>query len=182
MSLYMNLTLYWLLYQVLKLFLDFRNLLCKSIWRKISWSLPIIYDNQLFLSVLVVKILASNRTVLSKLQYFPSKSISCCMVCIHQYNLWVKCYCQSPGNDKTNSKDNMAYQKASGIKVPKIYWNLTRKAVLTMEWIDGIKLTDENRLREACLNRKKLIHEVKLPRSWWALFILVLITWVYVFH
>ncbi|XP_075506081.1 uncharacterized protein LOC142543011 [Primulina tabacum] len=62
-------------------------------------------------------------------------------------------------NDKTNSKDSTAYQKASGIKVPKIYWNLTRKAVLTMEWIDGIKLTDENRLSEACLNRKQLIHE-----------------------
>ncbi|KZV23955.1 hypothetical protein F511_26657, partial [Dorcoceras hygrometricum] len=62
-------------------------------------------------------------------------------------------------NDKTNPKDNMAYQKESGIKVPKIYWNLTRKAVLTMEWVDGIKLTDENRLREACLDRNKLIHE-----------------------
>lgn len=46
------------------------------------------------------------------------------------------------------------------IKVPKIYWNLTRKAVLTMEWIDGIKLTDERGLREACLNRKELIDQV----------------------
>ncbi|GAV77840.1 ABC1 domain-containing protein [Cephalotus follicularis] len=43
------------------------------------------------------------------------------------------------------------------IKIPKIYWNLTRKAVLTMEWIDGIKLTDEARLKEACLNRRELI-------------------------
>ncbi|KAI5673088.1 hypothetical protein M9H77_13452 [Catharanthus roseus] len=45
------------------------------------------------------------------------------------------------------------------IKVPKIYWSLTRKAVLTMEWIDGIKLTDEDRLKKACLNRKELIHQ-----------------------
>lgn len=45
----------------------------------------------------------------------------------------------------------------NGIKVPKIYWNLTRKEVLTMEWIDGIKLTDESRLNKANLNRKKLI-------------------------
>ncbi|KAL2504478.1 Protein kinase superfamily protein [Abeliophyllum distichum] len=59
-------------------------------------------------------------------------------------------------NEERNSKDN---NKANGIKVPKIYWNLTRKAVLTMEWIDGIKLTDENRLRDACLNRKQLIDE-----------------------
>ncbi|CAI9759544.1 unnamed protein product [Fraxinus pennsylvanica] len=63
-------------------------------------------------------------------------------------------------NDERNSKDNtISFAKASGIKIPKIYWNLTRKAVLTMEWIDGIKLTDENRLREARLNRKKLIDE-----------------------
>ncbi|XP_073144094.1 uncharacterized protein [Henckelia pumila] len=68
-------------------------------------------------------------------------------------------YACHPSNGKINPKDNTAYQTASGIKVPKIYWNLTCKDVLTMEWIDGIKLTDENRLREACLNRKKLIHE-----------------------
>ncbi|KAI3453983.1 hypothetical protein Pfo_010646 [Paulownia fortunei] len=64
------------------------------------------------------------------------------------------------GNEKTYSKDTtVAHQQVIGIKVPKIYWNLTRKAVLTMEWIDGIKLTDKSRLREACLNRKQLIDE-----------------------
>ncbi|KAL3844054.1 hypothetical protein ACJIZ3_001457 [Penstemon smallii] len=63
-------------------------------------------------------------------------------------------------NERTNAKnDAAAISKASGIKVPKIYWNLTRKAVLTMEWIDGIKLTDEIRLREASLHRKQLIDE-----------------------
>ncbi|XP_078162732.1 protein kinase superfamily protein isoform X3 [Carex rostrata] len=45
------------------------------------------------------------------------------------------------------------------IKVPKIYWNYTRKAVLTMEWIDGIKLTDADRISKAHLNRKELIDE-----------------------
>ncbi|KAJ6834206.1 uncharacterized protein M6B38_336185 [Iris pallida] len=45
------------------------------------------------------------------------------------------------------------------VKVPKIYWNLTRKAVLTMEWIDGIKLTDAARISGAYLNRKKLIDQ-----------------------
>ncbi|KAL6530793.1 hypothetical protein OROGR_014653 [Orobanche gracilis] len=63
-------------------------------------------------------------------------------------------------NDKTYSGvETLAHQQVIGVKVPKIYWNLTRKAVLTMEWIDGIKLTDESRLREACLNRKQLIDE-----------------------
>ncbi|CAN0860404.1 Uncharacterized protein sll0005 [Linum grandiflorum] len=45
------------------------------------------------------------------------------------------------------------------VKVPKIYWNYTRKAVLTMEWIDGIKLTNEARLNEACLDRRKMIDQ-----------------------
>ncbi|GER45117.1 protein kinase superfamily protein [Striga asiatica] len=62
--------------------------------------------------------------------------------------------CQSCNGDTSG-----AHQQAIGVKVPKIYWNLTRKSVLTMEWIDGIKLTDEKRLREACLNRKQLIDE-----------------------
>lgn len=61
-----------------------------------------------------------------------------------------------PGSAAT---DNVGCQKTVGIKVPKIYWNFTRKEVLTMEWIDGIKLTDESRLRKANLNRKRLIDQ-----------------------
>ncbi|KAK4491040.1 hypothetical protein RD792_001761 [Penstemon davidsonii] len=69
-------------------------------------------------------------------------------------------YACHSSNERTNAKNNTAANsKASGIKVPKIYWNLTGKAVLTMEWIDGIKLTDEIRLREASLDRKQLIDE-----------------------
>ncbi|PIN13923.1 putative unusual protein kinase [Handroanthus impetiginosus] len=59
----------------------------------------------------------------------------------------------------TGSGSGSSQQQVHGVKVPKIYWNLTRKAVLTMEWVDGIKLTDERRLREACLNQKQLIDE-----------------------
>ncbi|KAL3818430.1 hypothetical protein ACJIZ3_004335 [Penstemon smallii] len=63
-------------------------------------------------------------------------------------------------NERTDSNNDAAtHSKATRIKVPKIYWNLTRTAVLTMEWIDGIKLTDESRLRDACLNQKQLIDE-----------------------
>lgn len=70
-------------------------------------------------------------------------------------------YCWFLGKEATNSKEmNIGHQQAIGIKIPKIYWKLTRHAVLTMEWIDGIKLTDNNRLSEANLNRKQLIDEV----------------------
>ncbi|XP_015083418.1 uncharacterized protein LOC107026842 [Solanum pennellii] len=61
-----------------------------------------------------------------------------------------------PGSAVT---DNVECQKTVGIKVPKIYWNFTRKEVLTMEWIDGIKLTDESRMRKANLNRRRLVDQ-----------------------
>uniref|UniRef100_A0A7N1A709 Protein kinase domain-containing protein n=1 Tax=Kalanchoe fedtschenkoi TaxID=63787 RepID=A0A7N1A709_KALFE len=50
-------------------------------------------------------------------------------------------------------------KKNNSVKVPKIYWKYTRKAVLTMEWVDGIKLTDEEKLGKAFLNRKELIDQ-----------------------
>ncbi|GFY96800.1 protein kinase superfamily protein [Actinidia rufa] len=66
-------------------------------------------------------------------------------------------------NDQSCSKgaagNTAVYRKENCIKVPKIYWNLTRKTVLTMEWIDGIKLTDEINLKNAFLDRKKLIDQ-----------------------
>ncbi|KAJ1288513.1 hypothetical protein BS78_02G094800 [Paspalum vaginatum] len=48
---------------------------------------------------------------------------------------------------------------STSIKAPKVYWNYTRKTVLTLEWIDGIKLTDTKRISEANLNRKRMIDE-----------------------
>lgn len=67
-------------------------------------------------------------------------------------------------NEQKSSKrkisNSVKYEKEKYVKVPKIYWKLTRKAVLTMEWIDGIKLTDEDALKKALLNRKELIDQV----------------------
>lgn len=54
----------------------------------------------------------------------------------------------------------MKSKQANCVKVPKIYWDFTRTAVLTMEWVDGIKLTDEIGLKKACLNRRELIDQV----------------------
>jgi aarF domain-containing kinase len=61
---------------------------------------------------------------------------------------------------KSTARKTRRHKEANCIKVPKIYWDLTRRAVLTMEWIDGIKLTDEIGLKTACLNRKELIDQV----------------------
>ncbi|XVE71302.1 hypothetical protein DITRI_Ditri10aG0140700 [Diplodiscus trichospermus] len=62
-------------------------------------------------------------------------------------------------NQNANDGNTIKNKSSKGIKVPKIYWDFTRKAVLTMEWVDGIKLTDEAALKKACLNRKELIDQ-----------------------
>lgn len=43
------------------------------------------------------------------------------------------------------------------IYVPKIYWNFTRRRVLTMEWINGIKLTDVQKMAQAGLDTKHMV-------------------------
>ncbi|XP_048493996.1 uncharacterized protein LOC104905999 isoform X3 [Beta vulgaris subsp. vulgaris] len=45
------------------------------------------------------------------------------------------------------------------IRVPKIYWKYTRKAVLTMEWINGIKLTNEDAIAKLQLKRMELVDQ-----------------------
>jgi predicted unusual protein kinase regulating ubiquinone biosynthesis (AarF/ABC1/UbiB family) len=43
------------------------------------------------------------------------------------------------------------------VKVPLIYWRYTSQRVITLEWIDGIKLTDIAAVKRAGLDRDKLI-------------------------
>lgn len=40
------------------------------------------------------------------------------------------------------------YGDMDNIRTPKIYWNYSARRVLTMEWIDGVKLTDDEGLSE----------------------------------
>jgi predicted unusual protein kinase regulating ubiquinone biosynthesis (AarF/ABC1/UbiB family) len=49
------------------------------------------------------------------------------------------------------------FQDDPAVKVPSIYWRYTSRNVLTLEWIDGIKLTDLEGIRRAGLDRDKLI-------------------------
>ncbi len=42
------------------------------------------------------------------------------------------------------------------VKVPKIYWDYTRRQVLTLEWIDGIKIGNYSAIEAAGLNRKQV--------------------------
>jgi len=49
------------------------------------------------------------------------------------------------------------FQDDPEVKVPKIYWRYSTKRVLTLEWIEGCKLTDIRRIQNASLNTDKLI-------------------------
>jgi len=42
------------------------------------------------------------------------------------------------------------------IKIPKVYWDLTSQKVLTMEFVDGVKLDEEERLAKMKLSRELL--------------------------
>ncbi|MBW4665056.1 MAG: AarF/ABC1/UbiB kinase family protein [Chroococcus sp. CMT-3BRIN-NPC107] len=43
------------------------------------------------------------------------------------------------------------------VKVPAIYWRYTSDRVLTLEWINGFKLTDTSRIKQAGLDQNKII-------------------------
>lgn len=45
------------------------------------------------------------------------------------------------------------------VKVPKIYWEYSSKGVLTMEWIDGIKLTDRDSLLASGFDIQHLVDQ-----------------------
>lgn len=55
---------------------------------------------------------------------------------------------------------NIKNNRTKSVKAPKIYWDYTCSTILTMEWVDGIKLTDETGLIKASLNRRELIDQV----------------------
>lgn len=58
---------------------------------------------------------------------------------------------------KSSERFSALFTGLQEIYVPKIYWDYTCKQVLTMEWIDGIKLTNLQEIEEAGLNGRKLI-------------------------
>lgn len=49
------------------------------------------------------------------------------------------------------------FQDDLSVKVPTIYWRYSSKQVLTLEWINGVKLTDIPKIRESNLDENQLI-------------------------
>lgn len=70
------------------------------------------------------------------------------------------------GLDEANRKGkgrratvNPTRRRDAAVKVPKIYWDLSSKSVLTMEWIDGIKLTDKETISRLNLRTQDLVDQ-----------------------
>ena len=49
------------------------------------------------------------------------------------------------------------FQNEPTVKVPKIYWDYTTYCVITLEWINGFKLTDTDKIKAANLEENKLV-------------------------
>lgn len=64
------------------------------------------------------------------------------------------------------------------VKVPKIYWKYCTKGILTMEWIEGIKLTDRDALLASGFDIKNLVDQV-LPMVYSYSAKVVFITFIY---
>jgi ubiquinone biosynthesis protein len=52
------------------------------------------------------------------------------------------------------------FKNDSGIVIPKVYWEYTTKKVLTMEYVEGIKLNEAEKLKEAGNNPRELAKNV----------------------
>jgi predicted unusual protein kinase regulating ubiquinone biosynthesis (AarF/ABC1/UbiB family) len=61
-------------------------------------------------------------------------------------------------NEAQNAEKFAAnFQDDPNVKVPVIYWEYTSQRVLTLEWIDGFKLTDVEKIKAAGLDLNRLI-------------------------
>lgn len=61
--------------------------------------------------------------------------------------------------DGTNAdilRENM--KPLRGVKVPKIYWDYSRRRLLVMEYIDGVRVDNISAIRERGLNPKRIAH------------------------
>ena len=53
-------------------------------------------------------------------------------------------------------KFRMNFRESTTVYVPKVFWDLTTSCVLTMEYIDGIKISEIERLKKAGFDLKKI--------------------------
>ena len=98
--------------------------------------------------------------------YWGSKLIEFCMPRIKRLKLsqTVEVFSKTSLNEldltmEASAGDELAenFKNYSRFRVPKIYWELTTKNVLVLEYIDGIKIDDINSLKKHNHNIKKIV-------------------------
>lgn len=52
------------------------------------------------------------------------------------------------------------FKESTCVRIPKVYWNFTTKRILTLEFIEGIKISDKVRLKEAGLDNRKISNDL----------------------
>jgi predicted unusual protein kinase regulating ubiquinone biosynthesis (AarF/ABC1/UbiB family) len=62
---------------------------------------------------------------------------------------------ENEGNNAEKFAEN--FKNDPLVKVPKIYWDYSSHRVLTLEWIDGVKLTDTEQVKARGLDRDSII-------------------------
>lgn len=64
---------------------------------------------------------------------------------------------------KNSERVQKNFGSNSFLKAPKTYWNLTTPRVLTMEWIDGCKVSDLQSIKKMGLSPREVILLVNRP-------------------
>lgn len=62
------------------------------------------------------------------------------------------------GRATENLRRNLADEPRA--KVPRVYWSLTRRRVITLEWIEGVRLDEEDALAAARVDRRQVADDV----------------------
>lgn len=71
------------------------------------------------------------------------------------FNLQIELDYRNEGRNADKLRDNLASEK--GVHIPYIYWELVTGRILTMERINGVKITDLNALDGAEIDREALV-------------------------
>lgn len=62
------------------------------------------------------------------------------------------------GEGRNAEQFSRIFEEDESIRIPRVHWALTTKRVLTLEWLEGIKILDIEQLEEAGIDRVSLAH------------------------
>jgi len=87
-------------------------------------------------------------------KYLPSLRVYKLSEIISQFNRTLELELDFDHEGRTMDLFRSSFQDDRTVYIPMVYWDLTTRRVLTMEYIDGIRLTEIDRLDKEDLDRK----------------------------